>query len=179
MEHEGCQLEGSQKTCFFTKNVSMFGTLTTEEMDQLLTRQLMGRLGCNAFGRTYVIPISYAYRDGAIYCYTMEGLKLSMLRENKKVCFQVDDSKDLSNWQSVICWGEFEELTSDADRTEALAVLNARHLPVRTSMKMQINKDWPYGEKGSEMINGIFFRINIEDKTGRCETAETSTNYAS
>ena len=157
----------------------MFGILDTTQMEQLLKRQLLGRLGCHVDGRTYIVPVSYAYKDGHIYCYTQEGLKLSMLRKNKQLCFQVDDTKDLSNWQSVICWGEFEELTDDVARRDALSLLNKRSFPVVTSQKMRINPEWPFEESATEELKGVFFRIRIEEKTGRYEKTEDKEHFAS
>ena len=40
----------------------------------------------------------------------MEGKKIEMMRKNPEVCFQVDAIADLLNWESVICWGKFEEI---------------------------------------------------------------------
>lgn len=150
----------------------MFGTLTAAQMDALLHQQILGRLGCHAHGLTYVVPISYAYQDGCIYCYSSDGLKIAMLRKNNNVCFQVDNTKDLSNWQSVICWGEFEEIKSDTQKREALSLLNSRNFPLLTSGKMQINVDWPFTGEDIHKLNGVFFRIKVEDKTGRYETAD-------
>ena len=157
----------------------MFGNLDHTQMDQLLHKQIIGRLGCHANGTTYVLPISYAYKDGYIYAYSLEGLKMSILRKNGKVCFQVDDTKDLSNWQSVICWGEFEELEIPQARAEALTLLNTRNFPVVITQKMHINKEWPFDESKIEDIKGVFFRIRVDDKTGRYEKAEQAGHYSS
>ncbi|HEX2848414.1 MAG TPA: pyridoxamine 5'-phosphate oxidase family protein [Chitinophagaceae bacterium] len=143
-------------------------------MEQLLSKQLVGRLGCHANGTTYVVPISYAYKDGYIYCHTMEGLKISILRKEPRVCFQVDNTKDLSNWQSVICWGEFEELKGHAEKRDALSILNARQFPMVPTEKMQINTEWPFVDSNTDDIQGIFFRIRIDDKTGRYEDSGSS-----
>jgi nitroimidazol reductase NimA-like FMN-containing flavoprotein (pyridoxamine 5'-phosphate oxidase superfamily) len=157
----------------------MFGNLDAGQMEQLLTTQLLGRLGCHANGVTYVLPISYAYQDGYIYCHSLEGQKLSMLRQNKQLCFQVDDTKDISNWQSVICWGEFEELVADSERQNARAILNARSFPMITSQKMRINPEWPFDGPASNESRGIFFRIRVEEKTGRYEKADIAEHFAS
>ena len=157
----------------------MFGTLDNTQMDQLLQKQIIGRLGCHADGLTYVLPISYAYQDGYIYAYTLEGKKLSILRKNGKVCFQVDNSKDLSNWQSVICWGEFEELITPQTRAEALKLLNTRNFPVVITQKMHINNEWPFDESKIDDLKGVFFRIRVDDKTGRYERADQAGHYAS
>lgn len=150
----------------------MFGILTADQIQALLHQQTLGRLGCHAQGLTYVVPISYAYKEGYIYGYTSEGLKVSMLRQNNKVCFQVDNTTDLSNWQSVICWGEYEEITDDTGKTQALSLLNARNFPMHTSQKMHINAEWPFKEDDISKPLGIFFRIRVEDLTGRYEMAE-------
>lgn len=152
----------------------MFGKLDSQQMEQLLSTQLVGRLGCHADGTTYVVPISYAYKDGYIYCHTMEGLKISMLRKEPRVCFQVDNTKDLSNWQSVICWGEFEELKDHAEKNDALSILNARQFPMVPTEKMRINTEWPFVNPETEDLQGVFFRIRISDKTGRYENSGSS-----
>ena len=94
----------------------MFGKLNSEEIDQLLNNQLVGRIGCHSDGVTYVVPISYAFDGNNIYAHSFKGLKLTIMRKNPKVCFEVDDTQDLANWKSVICWGEFEELTDEVQK---------------------------------------------------------------
>jgi nitroimidazol reductase NimA-like FMN-containing flavoprotein (pyridoxamine 5'-phosphate oxidase superfamily) len=39
----------------------------------MLHLEVLGRLGWQAFGRTYVVPITYAYDRRAIYSYSFEG----------------------------------------------------------------------------------------------------------
>jgi nitroimidazol reductase NimA-like FMN-containing flavoprotein (pyridoxamine 5'-phosphate oxidase superfamily) len=86
----------------------MFGTLENNEIEELLSQQLVGRIGCHAADTTYIVPISYAYDGEYIYGHSFEGMKLNMMRENPKVCFQVDNMHNMANWQSVVAWGEFD-----------------------------------------------------------------------
>lgn len=147
----------------------MFGEMNREQIQQLLSRQILGRLGCHANGLTYIVPVSYAYEDGIVYCHTQEGQKLTMLRLNPRICLQVDNTADLANWQSVICWGVFEELKKDEDRLHALTVLNGRSFPMKTSRKMRINREWPFTTEDVSDVEGVFFRIVIDKMTGRFE----------
>lgn len=156
----------------------MFGNLDQSQTEHLLRQQVIGRLGCHANGRTYIVPISYAWHEGYIYAYTQEGLKMSMLRVNKHVCFQVDNTKNLSNWQSAICWGEVEELLTDDDRTNALNILNTRNFPVSVTQKMRINEEWPFKSAKIGDVKGIFFRIRITELTGRFEQSENTAHIA-
>jgi uncharacterized protein len=153
------------------KSTFMFGEMNREQIQQLLSRQILGRLGCHANGLTYIVPVSYAYADGIVYCHTQEGQKLTMLRLNPRICLQVDNTADLANWQSVICWGVFEELKKDEDRLHALTVLNSRSFPMRTSGKMRINREWPFTTEDVSDVEGVFFRIVIDKMTGRFEEA--------
>jgi nitroimidazol reductase NimA-like FMN-containing flavoprotein (pyridoxamine 5'-phosphate oxidase superfamily) len=76
---------------------------------------------------TYVVPLIYAYEDGAVVAVTTEGRKTAMLRENPRVCVEVDeyDTDGNGSWRSVIADGTFEELTGDAVEP-ALALLRER-----------------------------------------------------
>ena len=148
-----------------------------EEIEKLISEQIIGRIGCHADDVTYVVPISYAYDGQFLYARTFEGKKLRMLRKNPRICFQVDDTLDLSNWKSVICWGIFEELTDRNDRNQAITILQDRRIPLISSQTMQLAQDFPFTTK-DEDIKGIFFRIRIEEKTGMSEVNTDQSYYA-
>jgi uncharacterized protein len=157
----------------------MFGTLQPTEIEQLLHTQLIGRIGCHADGKTYVIPVSYAYDGNHVYCLGYEGQKINMMRKNPAVCFQVDDTKNLGNWQSVVAWGSYEEITNMPERNEALQLLNKRKLPQFSSATMHISDLWPFSPDNPGEIKGVVFRISLVEKTGRFEKAEQDSFFAS
>lgn len=147
----------------------MFGDLDTYQIDDVLTKQFVGRIGCSLQGETYIVPISFAYEDNYIYCLTKEGKKATIMRENPKVCFQVDEMKTMANWRSVVVQGRFEELTSKEDRTKALQILLNRYLPVMSSVTTHLGDYWPFRPEDVNRIEGIVFRIAINEKTGKFE----------
>jgi uncharacterized protein len=156
----------------------MFGNLDNKEIEVLLKRQVVGRIGCHAKGLTYIVPVSYAYDGHYIYVYTLEGMKVDIMRNNPKVCFEVDDISCLMNWQSVIVWGEFEELTDDKSRRKALKKLNERILPVISSETMHLSPLWPFEIEERENMPGVVFRIRLTKKTGRFEKSSDQFFYA-
>jgi uncharacterized protein len=89
--------------------------LAPGEIEEFLRGQRIARLGCHAGGATYVVPLIYAYDDGAVVAVTTEGRKTAMLRENPRVCVEVDeyDTDGRGSWRSVIAYGTSEELTGD------------------------------------------------------------------
>lgn len=138
--------------------------LTDEQIDLLLRSEVVGRLGCHADGKTYVVPVAYVYDGGAIYIHSDEGLKLRMLRANPEVCFEVDHVDHLTQWQSVIAWGRFEELRArDAARAERL--LFERLAPFFTDPKHQV----PAAKAVPESVaqRAVACRIVLAERTGR------------
>jgi uncharacterized protein len=147
----------------------MFGKLNNDQIEKVIVDNFIGRLGCHADGKTYVVPISYAYDGKFIYARTFEGLKISMMRKNPKVCFQIDEMENMANWKSVVSWGIFEELITEVKRNEGLQKLIARMLPDIASETVKLSPQWPFPTDDFSKIKGIIFRIRITEKTGRFE----------
>ena len=101
--------------------------MSRDEIEEFLRGQRIARLGCHAGGTTYVGPLLYAYVEGAVVAVTTEGRKTAMLRENPRVCVEVDeyDSDGKGSWRSVIAHGTSQELAGDAI-VPALALLRER-----------------------------------------------------
>lgn len=152
----------------------MLGILNEPEIEQILVENIIGRLGCNANGRTYVVPMSYAYHDGCVYGHTREGLKIQMMRKNPEVCFEVDTMNEMSNWKSVISWGRFEEIIETEERNKALRILIKRKVPSLVSDTIKLSDDWPFNSEELGAIDGIVFKISLEEKSGRFELASAT-----
>jgi hypothetical protein len=110
----------------------MLGTLSQAEIEQLLQTEVVARLGCHAGGRTYIVPVTYAYDGEGLLIQSADGQKLRMMYQNPWVCVEVDHIENLANWRSVIAWGRFEELLGD-HATAALGRLRARLEPLIVS----------------------------------------------
>ncbi|HEV3153826.1 MAG TPA: pyridoxamine 5'-phosphate oxidase family protein [Candidatus Baltobacteraceae bacterium] len=141
----------------------MLGELNRTEIDDVLHANVIGRIGCHAFGRTYVVPITYAYDGRAIYARSEEGMKLHMMRENPHVCFEVDAMDGMANWKSVIAAGVFHELHGD----EAQERLN--WLVSELSCRLE----GPPGETvhpiDAAADSGVVYKIVLEECAGRFE----------
>jgi nitroimidazol reductase NimA-like FMN-containing flavoprotein (pyridoxamine 5'-phosphate oxidase superfamily) len=151
----------------------MFGKLSSAQIEKLIAGNVIGRLGCHADGKTYVVPISYAYDGQFIYVRTFEGLKVSMMRKNPNVCFQIDEMENMANWKSVVAWGIYEELKNEKERNEGLGKLISRMLPGISSETVKLSPQWPFPTNDFSKIRGIIFRIRITEKTGRFEMMDS------
>lgn len=147
----------------------MFKELNSKQIEEVISENFFGRLGCHADDETYVVPISYAYDGKYIYARSFEGLKVTMMRKNPKVCFQIDTMKDMADWRSVIIWGTYEELTDEKDRNKGLEKLMSRVLPDVASETVKFTGEWPFPSTDYAHIEGVVYRILVTKKTGRSE----------
>ena len=154
----------------------MFDTLSNREIMDVLSNNFLGRLACYADGKSYIVPISYAYDGDYIYARSFEGMKLNMMRKNPNVCLQVDKIESMSDWQSVIIWGTFEELTDNDEREKGLKILLSKINPNVSIETLKSTPEWPFPTNDPERIDGIVFRIHITETTGRGEELR-SGNY--
>lgn len=138
----------------------MIGNLNFHEIDYLLRTQQIGRLGLTGEGKVYVFPVAYGYDGTAIYLVSRQGLKVRLMRAHPEVCLEVAEITTPAHWRSVLAHGTFEELTAEADRDAALAVIGAQgEQPLLPSMA-------PYMD-GPEAI--VVYRIHLTEVTGRFE----------
>ena len=128
------------------------------EIRDFLVAQRVGRLGCHAGGVTYVVPVIFAWNDEGIYVYTTEGLKVSMMRENPEVCFEVDEYLANGSWRSVIVQGVYEELHGP-DVDLALALLTQR-VARRAAVERETD------DRGEGRVP-VALRIRTSEVTGR------------
>ena len=153
----------------------MIGILNPEEIEDVLSQQFLGRLGCYADDMVYIVPISYVYDGKYVYLHTREGLKVEMMRKNQKVCFETEIMINMANWKSVIAWGNSEEVSDKSDRDRALNMLLNRILPIISSETTHLSPQWPFPPDNLDSIKGIVYRIELERKTGRFETKDVYT----
>jgi nitroimidazol reductase NimA-like FMN-containing flavoprotein (pyridoxamine 5'-phosphate oxidase superfamily) len=143
----------------------MIGELDPQAVDALLGSEVVGRVGCHADGRTFVVPFSYVYVDGAVYGHTSEGRKIEMMRDNPAVCFEVDRVRGPMHWDSVVADATYEEL--DAEESQrAFGLLVERLVPL-----MAEPDAGPDDEPGMVMdlasARPVVFRLRLGERTGR------------
>jgi len=142
--------------------------LSSEELDRLLGRQVVARLGvCDPkLERAYVVPVSYVRHDGRVYFHSAPGLKLDLLRQHKgQICFEVDEIADEGEWQSLIAWGRFEEIRGAQARQNVLRAFGDRLArgPLRDRQNV--------GRAGSLGGGEVVYCIVIEEMTGRADSS--------
>lgn len=149
----------------------MLGELSQKQIEDLLKRQVIGRLGCHHHGVTYVVPVNYVYKDGVIYAHSGSGKKIDMMRQNPSVCFEVDEIENIFKWQCVIAQGRFEEIKDIEEQEQAMQGLIHRIMPfVETPAGHPSHGITANAYDAGTKIDLIIYKIQIIKATGRFES---------
>lgn len=147
----------------------MLGTLTASQIDALLQRHAFGRIGYQIDGRIYIIPVTYLFDGTSILAHSREGEKIRALRNQQEVCFQIDEIADQRNWQSVLVWGLYEEISDPQERYYVLDRLIRKiyKLDVHQAADKPMELDVRPEQLLDEEVKHIVYRIRILEKSGR------------
>ncbi|MEO5563692.1 MAG: pyridoxamine 5'-phosphate oxidase family protein [Chitinophagaceae bacterium] len=150
----------------------MTGRLSDDKVENLLLNNSLGRIGCSDGSRIYVVPVNYVYHENHILIHSVEGMKIQMMRSNPDVCFEVDEIKSFTNWESVIAWGKYQELTDSRERYNAMQLFVDRTLRLKISETAALPglKEQRVHPRSPGNIKPIIYRIVLSEKTGRYET---------
>lgn len=102
-------------------------------------------------GYPYAVPISYTFADGKIYMHCAKtGHKIDAIRACDKASFCVVDADDVvpeeftTHYRSAIAFGRVREITSDAEKRNAVTKLCAKYcseLP-NSEWENAIEREW-------------------------------------
>ncbi len=148
----------------------MLGELNSDQIKNVLSSQVLGRMACTDGTTPYITPVTYTYDGEYIYGQTNEGKKLDILRKNPTVCFEVDMMTDMRNWKSVIINGKFQELQGE-DSRKAHDILFGKIFQLMTSSSIHSHEHEIAGTiDDANREKFTMYRIKIEEMTGRFES---------
>jgi nitroimidazol reductase NimA-like FMN-containing flavoprotein (pyridoxamine 5'-phosphate oxidase superfamily) len=147
----------------------MLGQLTIEQINNILSSQVVGRLACTDGKQPYIVPVTFCYDGKYIYGQSNEGTKLKILRKNPNVCFEIDIMTDMRSWQSVIVFGKFEEL-KNKEAEKAREIFFDCVFPLLTSSTVHTHEhEVTTKVDDSSRVKYVMYRIKIKKVTGRFE----------
>ena len=105
-----------------------------DEIEGIIKKALICRLGLVDNDEPYVIPICFGYERGALYFHgSLKGRKVKLIKQNNKVCFEMDidaelqKSEDPCDWtikgESVVGVGKASILEDDGEKSHALRLI--------------------------------------------------------
>jgi uncharacterized protein len=116
------------------------------------------------------VPVNYVYKDGVIYAHSAGGKKISMMRKNPNVCFEVDEIENIFRWKSVIAWGIFEEITDIDEQQRVMQGIIHRIMPLAEGPANHPSHGITADESDIDSkVELIVYKITIRKKSGRFE----------
>jgi uncharacterized protein len=107
-------------------------------LETILTKATIIRLAMVDNGLPYLLPFNFGYSENCIYIHSAPtGKKIDVLRQNRQVCFEVEDETatvegDIAcRWstmyRSVIGYGKVEIVTGFDEKKQALDIIMQQH----------------------------------------------------
>jgi nitroimidazol reductase NimA-like FMN-containing flavoprotein (pyridoxamine 5'-phosphate oxidase superfamily) len=107
-------------------------------LEEILSGAILCRVAMIDGDLPYIIPFNYGYSKGALYIHSApEGRKIDLLRKDSRVCFEVEDSMEITKeeracdwstrYRSVVGYGNVEILSDEASKQQGLGVIMAQH----------------------------------------------------
>ena len=138
--------------------------LSEQECRELLGRVSLARLGCARENQPYVVPVRIAYEEKYVYVFSTVGQKVEWMRENPRVCLQLDEIASAFEWTSLIANGRYQELPEPrftAEKAHARELLEKHYEWWLNALAERREK-----ETNELAIEPVFFRVEIESMTG-------------
>jgi nitroimidazol reductase NimA-like FMN-containing flavoprotein (pyridoxamine 5'-phosphate oxidase superfamily) len=132
--------------------------LTAVESRALLGRRVVGRIAFALNDRVEIQPIHYVFEDKWLYGRTSHGTKFATLARDSWCAFEVDEVRDLFDWDSVVVKGQLELLDPQLGSPDAYA----RGLELMRSLisdALTVSDPAPH--------RSILFRVHVKEMTGR------------
>lgn len=137
--------------------------ISEEECREVLERVPYGRLGCALDNQPYVVPVAFAFEPGHVYLFSTVGKKIEWMRQNPKVCLQVDEIGNRFHWSSVVLTGTYLELrepqyTAQKEYAREKLADHANWWQTPMAQRRESSLDIA--------IEPVFFRIDVESVSG-------------
>lgn len=147
--------------------------LNAAECEEILARADVGRLACSRHDQPYIVPIHFSFDAGrkCLYAFSTVGQKIDWMRQNPKVCVEIEDVADKNHWTTVLAFGRYEEMgDSPIDRAARKAV----------EQLFSKRPEWwlpaaaKVGSREQEHHAMVIYRIQIDRITGRRASRDRS-----
>lgn len=145
--------------------------LTPTECREVLCRANLARLACARADQPYVVPVSFAYdtESHCLFSFSTVGKKVDWMRQNPKVCVEVDDVGDRFHWTTIVIFGRYDEI---ADSAEYKEVRQRAHDLFEQRTEWWLPGAARLGPHEHHAV--VVYRIHVDSMTGRRSARDRS-----
>jgi nitroimidazol reductase NimA-like FMN-containing flavoprotein (pyridoxamine 5'-phosphate oxidase superfamily) len=141
-----------------------------DEIDAILLRERVLRIGLAVDNEPYVVPLSYGYDPGrgALYMHTAAvGRKLEFIARNPRVCFEVEGPVSLRPAAKACAWGLDYESVIGYGRVSEILASEEKARALRCLMRQQAGANTTWTFAAEELSATRVWSLLIESVTGK------------
>ncbi len=135
-------------------------------IEDIILKARVCRLALYENGQPYIVPLCFGYKDNILYFHSArEGKKLDILRNNNKVCFEIDTDHELvmgnkacdcsMKYRSVIGFGKAELIEDIESKRKAFNII------------MQNYSDGSFEYPLETIKDTAIIRVEVDSMTGK------------
>ena len=137
-----------------------------EEIESVIKKALVCRLGMADESGPYIVPLSFGYREGSLFFHSAkEGRKLDILRKNNKVCFEIDTDHEIVESEKACKWGMKYKSVIGFGNAFIIEDMESKKTALDVIMGHYSGRSFEFEEK--EMNRFVIIKVEIESMTGK------------
>lgn len=137
-----------------------------EAITSVIRRSAVCHLGMSDDDQPYVIPMSFGYKDGAVYFHCApEGRKIEILRKNPRVCIEFDVDCNLKTGDSACKWGFYFQSVIAFGVAVFVGNTTEKQAAMDIIMSKYSSEAFTYPESTLDKI--VVIRVKITELTGK------------
>ena len=137
-----------------------------EEIGQVIKKAKVCRLGLVDNDGAYIVPVCFGYERNSLYFHSApEGRKVELIKENNKICFEIDTDVEIVNaekpcgwttkYRSVVGTGRAYILKRDEEKAHGLSLIMKQYSEGKTTFDFE------------KLDSVLIIKIDIESMTGK------------
>ena len=135
-------------------------------MESIIRKATVCRLAMAKDNQPYVVPMCFGYEDNALYFHSAtEGKKLDILKENNRVCFEMDIGQEIVPSDSACQWGMTYYSIIGSGKASFLTARDQKRQALDVIMKHYTGDTYTYTNAAVDRITII--KVKIQHMSGK------------
>ena len=136
------------------------------EMESIIRESTICRLALADNEQPYIVPLSFGYKDNALYFHSAaEGKKIDILRKNKNVCFEFDVGSEIKTGKTACEWGMKYRSVIGFGNASFLEDPDSKQAALVIIMQQYSDGSFAYSEK--ILKKTLVIKVEITHMTGK------------
>jgi nitroimidazol reductase NimA-like FMN-containing flavoprotein (pyridoxamine 5'-phosphate oxidase superfamily) len=137
-----------------------------KDIAEIVKKAIVCRIGLSAEGEPYVFPVNYGYQNGCLYFHSaQEGQKIEIMRNNPRVCFQMDTDVEFVHAEKACDWSIKYKSVIGFGKAEFLHSLEEKKRALEIIMSQYSDREYTFTEESLASV--CIVCIHIEKMTGK------------